>query len=174
MLTGPSNPQGESGSFFFHSRQLVKVRRPVGLGLPSLSHAGHDLRVPFGLRSLSSGNCSSPICRLIQRLTTLISSVFLPALIAVGHVDAIGRFPKDAERFAVECDLRHDLDATEVQDDFGFPILDVGLEGGAVSGRAGVVFDFLLPDASTNLPVPETSPFPGRPISGRTKPPTVR
>jgi len=31
-ITGPSRPDGNSASSFFHSRQLVKVRRPVGLG----------------------------------------------------------------------------------------------------------------------------------------------
>src|SRR5437868_16796 len=32
-VTGPSKPESTSASFFFQSRQLVNVRRPVGLGL---------------------------------------------------------------------------------------------------------------------------------------------
>ena len=36
-VTGPSRPDSWSGSPCFHSRQLVKVKRPVGLGWPALS-----------------------------------------------------------------------------------------------------------------------------------------
>ena len=56
--------------------------RPVGLDSPSRSHLGHDFNVPSGLRSLSSGSNSSPICRLIHRLTTLLQVVFSPGRIA--------------------------------------------------------------------------------------------
>ena len=82
ILTGPSNPDSSSGESFFHNRQLVKVKRPLGLGLPSWSHCGQRSRVPLGLRSLSSGRSSSPIMRLIGRLTTRNSSTLSPALMA--------------------------------------------------------------------------------------------
>jgi hypothetical protein len=49
-----------SGSPCFHSRQLVKVRRPVRLGWPALARCGHSLSVPSGWRRLSSGNRSWP------------------------------------------------------------------------------------------------------------------
>lgn len=63
-LTGPNNPEIWSGSPFVQSRQLVKLKRPVGLGFSCCTHSGHDLRVPLGLQSLSSGQFSSPIRRL--------------------------------------------------------------------------------------------------------------
>ena len=78
-FTGPSSPESNSGSLFFHRCHIEKVNRPVGLGLPSSSHCGQRLSVPSGLRSLSSGNCSSPISRFGQRLTTVTSMVFRPA-----------------------------------------------------------------------------------------------
>ncbi len=76
IVTGPSRPDCWRGESFFQRRQEVKVKRPVGLGWPSSNHWGHCLRVPFGLRGLSSGNCSSPIMRFGQRFTTLTSSAF--------------------------------------------------------------------------------------------------
>ena len=40
---------------------------------------GHSARVSKSFQLLSSGSCSSPIIRLIQRFTTSISSLFAPA-----------------------------------------------------------------------------------------------
>ena len=45
-----------------------------GAGDISSTHLGHALSVPLGLRSLSSGSCSSPIWRFTHRLATLTSS----------------------------------------------------------------------------------------------------
>src|SRR5712672_3408814 len=78
ILTGPIKPDCCSGESFFHKRQVVNVKRPVELFWPDSNQDGHDLRVPSGLRSLSSGNCSSPIILFGQRLTTLISNLFSP------------------------------------------------------------------------------------------------
>src|SRR6516225_5228377 len=78
IFTGPINPDCCSGESFFHKRQLVNVKRPVGLFWPDVNQDGHALSVPSEFRSLSSGNCSSPIIRLGQRLTTLISNMLSP------------------------------------------------------------------------------------------------
>ena len=61
-VTGPIRPEGWSGSPAFHNRQVVKVYRPVGLGLPSRTHWGHSLsgdppRRPGACHSQSSGSC---------------------------------------------------------------------------------------------------------------------
>ena len=45
-VTGPSKPDSCRGSPFFHSRQLVNVKRPVGLAWPSPTHCGHSFSVP--------------------------------------------------------------------------------------------------------------------------------
>src|ERR1043166_952047 len=78
ILPGPSNPDCRNVESFFQRRQVVKLYLPVGLGSPFSSHCGHFSKVPFSVRSLSSGSCSSPIIRFTQRLTTLISNLFLP------------------------------------------------------------------------------------------------
>src|SRR6516164_6334968 len=70
--TGPRSPDERKGSSFFQSGQVLKVKRPLGLGWCSLSHSGQLLRAPSGLRSLSAGNDSSPIIRFTQRFTTEI------------------------------------------------------------------------------------------------------
>jgi hypothetical protein len=46
-VIGPSQPDSWSGSPGFHRRQRVKVKRPVGLGWPALTHCGHSLSVPM-------------------------------------------------------------------------------------------------------------------------------
>src|SRR4051812_38265433 len=79
IFTGPIKPAALNGESFFHSRQVVNVCRPVGLGSPRCSHSGHFTNVPFGLRSLSSGNCSSPIIRFGQSVTTATSNSLVPA-----------------------------------------------------------------------------------------------
>ena len=78
--TGPSRPDVNSASPFFQRRHVVNVCRPVGLGLPCSSQSGQARSVPSGFLWLSSGNCSSPIIRLGQRLVTLTSSAFWPAV----------------------------------------------------------------------------------------------
>ncbi len=58
-----------------------------------------------------------------------------------GNVHAIGRLPGDAAILAVQPHPRHHLHRAQVEQDFGFGILDFGLEGRAVGRRPGVVMD---------------------------------
>src|SRR5262249_680870 len=79
--------------------QVVKVRRPAGLGLFSSNHCGHfSSGKPEPLQSLrhsqSSGSCSSPISRLGQRLVILISNLFSPGLIALVTSASKGAFQR--------------------------------------------------------------------------------
>src|SRR6185437_978999 len=87
--TGPRSPDSNRGSSLPQYFQVVNATRSVGLGLFSTSHCGQRASgapqlfgngtVEAGAHSQSSGNCSSPIRRFGQRLTTWISKSLFPA-----------------------------------------------------------------------------------------------
>ena len=116
ICTGPINPDGWSGSSLCQSRQEVKVLRPVGARLAlEQPFRPRPLACRPGLRSLSSGSSSSPICRLIDRLTTCTSSVFSPGRIASVISTRYDGLPEDAQLFPVELHVGHHFDAAQIE-----------------------------------------------------------
>src|ERR1035437_1975415 len=90
-VTGPISPDSSSGEFFVQWCHVVKVSRPVGLGLPSRNHCGHALSC-LPSDSQSGGNCSSPMSRFGHRFLTLTTSLFTPGFAAAVRFTRHGGF----------------------------------------------------------------------------------
>ncbi len=114
-VTGPSKPDGNSASSFFHNRQLVNVKRPVGLGWPSVSHCGHALSVPFGVALAVLRQLLVPDHPIGPQVDDLHLQCIVADLGRVRDIHAKRRFPKRAQILAVERHAGHDLHIAQVE-----------------------------------------------------------